>query len=152
MKVLFLDIDGVLNSKRSAIAYGGYPLPTPKISYDRFDDIAVRLIRKLCDDFDIKIVLSSSWRICDEDDFKKLIEVLDLPVIGRTPILYGCERGVEIDAWLHSQKESIECYAIVDDVDEMLKHQIKRFVKCNCEEGLTFVDYTKLQKIFIEGR
>jgi hypothetical protein len=63
MKVIFLDIDGVLDSYRSCLAYGNYP--HSNTVYELFDDVAVSLLRNFCKDNDIKLVLSSCWRRFD---------------------------------------------------------------------------------------
>jgi hypothetical protein len=52
MKVLFLDVDGVLNSYRSVVCYGGFSWPNnhsggPK-DQNNMDWIAVGMIRKAC--------------------------------------------------------------------------------------------------------
>ena len=67
IKVIFLDIDGVLNSTRSAVAFHGYPMNVEKPHMERFDHVAVALIKKICDDTGAKIVLSSGW-----SQFKRL--------------------------------------------------------------------------------
>ena len=45
MKVLFLDIDGVLNSTKTCVAFGGYPMELHHI--EAFDKAAIRLIQRL---------------------------------------------------------------------------------------------------------
>ena len=48
MKVVFLDIDGVLNSVRSCIAYDGYPWQgdsDEEREWHKFDQVAIALLR-----------------------------------------------------------------------------------------------------------
>src|SRR5690606_39253231 len=61
-KYLMLDIDGVLNSSRTVIVYEGYGHGWEPFS-PKFDPVAVGLLRKLVEDTDAVIIISSSWRI-----------------------------------------------------------------------------------------
>jgi len=58
MKVIFLDIDGVLCTMRSHFAYaegkGG-------LMHD-WDVISCLLLRRLCEKHNLKLIISSSWR------------------------------------------------------------------------------------------
>lgn len=142
-KVLFLDIDGVLNSHRSCLAFRGYPHGFDKEDMAKFDHVAVSLIRRLCKEVDCSIVLSSSWRIIHQ-----VIEVangLDLPIFDRTPSSSG-PRGAEIKEWLVLHPE-VTTYAIVDDDSDMMDEQAANFVRTNTNEGLTLNDYSKLKAI-----
>jgi hypothetical protein len=147
MKILFLDIDGVLNSSRSAVAFGGYPHSFSPEDMLKFDNIAIALIRRLCKETRCEIVLSSSWRydITAEDAAK----ALSLPIIDVTPILSNTSRGFEINAWM-AKHPDVQCYAIVDDIAAMLDFQKPFFVKTNNEEGLTLINYLDL-KYVLEG-
>lgn len=53
-RIVFLDIDGVFNCIGSMMAFG-----TPMI----FDEVALRLFDRLCEQVDAKVVVSSAWRI-----------------------------------------------------------------------------------------
>ena len=143
MKVLFLDIDGVLNSIRTCTATGAYPHDFDEKGKRRFDWIAVSLIRKLCVDHDAKIVISSTWRTTYSPTEIGL--GLTLPCIDRTPVL-NTHRGVEIDTWLNSHPE-VTHYAIVDDDSDMLFHQREYFVQTDAQEGLLYRDYKLLDSI-----
>ena len=57
MKIIFLDIDGVMNSE----VYHKN-LNTKKKGWRRFDPEAVKMVTKLVEEFDAKIVISSLWR------------------------------------------------------------------------------------------
>lgn len=136
MKVLFLDIDGVLNSVRTCVAYGGYP---HKLDQPAFDKVAIKLLQRLCDSAGVSVVLSSAWRITH--DFRDVARAFDLPIIDRTPSI-GL-RGEEIAAWLSVHPE-VESYAIVDDDGDMLPEQLSRFVQTSGHEGLSWSDYENL--------
>jgi hypothetical protein len=142
-KVLFLDIDGVLNSTRSVIAFKGFPHGFDAPNMAKFDHAAIGMIRKLCEETDASIVLSSSWRILHT--VHDCANGLDLPIFDKTPG-GGGNRGKQIEEWLDAHPEVTD-YAIVDDDGDMLFTQYPRFVKTNCNEGLTYKDYLALKGI-----
>ena len=144
MRVLFLDIDGVLNSTKTCVAFGGYPMELQHI--EAFDKAAIKLIQRLCDSSGVQIVLSSAWRLTHH--FGDVAKALALPIIDRTPNLLG-PRGNEIKAWLDKHVE-VTHYAIVDDDADMLDYQMPFFVQTSHFEGLTWADYCKLCAIFGE--
>lgn len=147
MKVLFLDIDGVLNHQDfyERIANDQYlkSLPYP---LSEFDPLVVKRINDIIDETKCKLVVSSSWRfdenlqnIFDEVGFKH--KIFDI-----TPYGMGKCRGEEIKQWL-DKHENIEKYAIVDDDNDMLKNQRKYFVRTNEFNGLTEELKIKILKI-----
>lgn len=144
MRILFLDIDGVLNSTRTAIANRGYPHDFSPECRPMFDEVAVSLIRGLCAAGDVKVCVSSAWRIGRTHE--EIGRGLDLPTIGMTPSLPGC-RGLEIGAWLREHPE-VTHYAIVDDDADMLPEQESCFVKTDGHEGLTYAAFKELCALF----
>lgn len=147
MKIIFLDVDGVLNSSRTAVATGGYPWPNEYggiLWPERLDQTAIALVRKACKAADAKIVLSSTWRLgWTIDDCKRFGEALDLPIIDRTDNLAGVlPRGHEIDLWLRDKE--VDAYAIIDDNSDMLTTQMPHFVKTSSDEGFGFANYLHL--------
>ena len=148
VRIIFLDIDGVLNSTRTCIATGGYPgeeLEAKDLT--RFDWIAIGLLRRLCESSGIQIVLSSSWRIIV--DIKKLGDAMGLPIIDKTPVL-ASSRGNEIARWL-SEHPEVEQWAIIDDDSDMLDSQRSRFVRTDGHEGYSWVNHLELCDIFGES-
>jgi hypothetical protein len=143
VKVLFLDIDGVLNSHRTAIAFGGYPHEVTGYHREMFDEVALALVRGIVKASGSQIVLSSSWRLTHHHDL--VGKHLDLPIVDRTPSLIG-ERGKEIKAWLDSHPQ-VKCYAIVDDDSDMLREQLPFFVKTSGFDGLRWDDACKLARL-----
>ena len=126
--VIFLDFDGVLNSLRSGIAFE---------TYQRFDPVAVKLVRKLCDETESKIVVSSTWRIGHTIDTLQLrmhecgAGALSPLVIGMTG-RDGRIRGDEIRAWL--DMNPVLRYVIIDDDSDM--HPAQYFVKTDHAVGM----------------
>lgn len=123
MKVLFLDVDGVLNSRNTTNFHELYPI----------DQYMAFLVGRIQLQTSCEVVLSSSWRHHPEgveNVSKRVVELL-----GATPFLSGC-RGDEIKAWLEEHPE-VEKYAILDDDSDMLVEQAPNFFKTTFEEGLT---------------
>jgi len=158
-KILFLDIDGVLNSHRTVTVHGG-PAEfggTPKgngfpHSFDaacmaKFDPVAILLIRQVCIETDCSIVLSSAWRVLFTPH--ECANGLDLPIIDKTPSMPDV-RGAEIKAWLDAHP-GVEHYAIVDDNSDMLESQRSHFVQTDGLEGLGYRDFCALRDI-LQGR
>jgi len=145
MRVIFLDIDGVLNSTKTCVAFGGFPLELHHL--DAFDQVAIRLLRRLCDSSGIQIVLSSTWR--KTHHWHDVGQALGLPIIGDTPVMLG-PRGEEISAWLTLHPE-VNAYAIIDDDSDMLPDQMERFVQTDVHEGMTWADFQKLCALFGES-
>jgi hypothetical protein len=142
-RVLFLDVDGVLNSHRTAVGLGGIPHTFDAAGLAMFDMVAVNLLRGLCAAGDVKVVLSSSWRLMH--DYRELGRALNLPIIDQTPRLVG-SRGKEIAAWLEAN--TVKTYAILDDDSDMLAEQKPFFVQTWHEEGLTWAPFIKLCDLF----
>ncbi len=144
MKIIFLDIDGVLNSRRSSFAFKGYPHPG-NVDTNKFDMVSVELIRRVCNKIDnTKIVLSSTWRA--DKNYK---DILGLPIIDKTPKLPGI-RGLEIKEWFARNTHllnKIDKWAIVDDDSDMLDEQLPYFVKINPINGLMWEDFERLIEI-----
>ncbi len=143
MKVVFLDIDGVINSHRTAIAFGGYPHTFDGYERAMFDEVALALIRGIVKQAGASVVLSSSWRLTHE--FALVGKALDLPIIDRTPSLCA-PRGVEISFWLDKHPE-VENYAIVDDDADMLGDQQPFFVHTSGFDGFAWKDAVKLAEL-----
>ena len=162
MKVIFLDVDGVINlvwplpskEERGArdelefeiFAKDGYRI----LSYPNYR--AVKLINKLTEETGAKIVVSSSWRSVNGNTWRirKTFEECGLSgeVIGETPFLsWSGVRGNDIKAWLDKTKLSIESFLILDDDDDMLKEQLSSFIKTDPYDGFDFANYLEALKI-----
>jgi hypothetical protein len=145
IRVLFLDIDGVLNSHKTCLAYGGIPHGLTPEDVAMLDPMALEMLRALCDTADLSVVVSSSWRILHHWD--AIGRALELPTMDATPRLPGC-RGDEIAAWLETSPFPVEAYAIVDDDSDMLPDQMPRFVKTQHAEGLSYANFEALCGLF----
>ena len=118
MKIIFLDMDGVVNNPREG---RGRILSTK----------AVELLNKLTEISGANIVISSSWRftaplIVIIDKLKEYGFRYPERVIGCTALLENRCRGDEIKLWL--KQVPVESFVILDDVDDMgnlLPHLVK---------------------------
>ncbi len=143
MKVVFLDIDGVLNCHRTAIAFGGIPHTTARNGRYALDEVAIRLIGGIVRKAEAQIVLSSTWR--KHADWQQYGPDLGLPIIDRTPSLCG-NRGTEIADWLGRHPE-VDCYAIIDDDSDMLPEQMTRFVHTSGFDGFSWANAMTLARL-----
>lgn len=154
MKVIFLDIDGVLNVEvfTRAIHYvaGKTTIDLSKCDHDEFGDIfcptAVSRLEWIIEDTGAKIVISSTWRHSGLEVMQQMWKARNLPgeVIDITPMDRGgnnlpfkerAERGNQIKEWL--DKNPVESYVIFDDDDDMLPEQEDNFVQTDSMYGIT---------------
>jgi hypothetical protein len=125
MKVLFLDVDGVLNTFKTG---GLYTLTKTKL----------KLLQEIVEATDCKIVLSSTWRK-DDYAFRKLIKALSyrgMTIMSKTPVIYSGPRGLEIANWI-VENGNVDRYAILDDNSDMLDNQLRNFFQTDGDYGLT---------------
>lgn len=145
MRILFLDIDGVLNSE---VYYRKTLLLDSNSS--RFDPEAVSMIKKLVDEFLLKIVISSTWRYGALDrlmfELKKHKLVDYLYNDWFTPVIHPAHRGKEIKLWLDFHPEVID-YVIIDDDENILEEQLGRFVQTDLHNGMTEVHFNRVRAI-----
>jgi len=127
--IIFLDIDGVLNSTKFFLSSRFNPdLEYP---YNSIDPVAVETLNTLFGRLlDCKIILSSSWSM----ESILLIDSIRGEFIGRTPYFPNKIRGKEIDYVV--KENNISSYAIIDDDKDMLFSQRSRFVYIDREYGL----------------
>lgn len=144
MNIIFLDFDGVLNSLRTVYAHG--PMKGwCGDRWDHLDPIAVNLVRRLCEDHNAKIVISSTWRkLYDIEEFRLQFKTLfdwDIPIIGVTPNSNSGHRGDEISRWLVDSGHlgEIKNCVILDDDSDFNPEQ--PFVHINGHHGLSVFDY-----------
>ena len=125
MKIIFLDIDGVLNSWHEFVNPGDRIYTSKELwsTEDIFPKYIKRL-NKIIADTGAKIVISSSWRkLHTLDNIKKMFntqgfkgEILDkTPVLHRTLDGTILDRGDEIKKWLEETSIKIDTFIILDD-------------------------------------
>lgn len=144
MKVIFLDVDGVLNSEHSHSIDNNENWMENEVS-----DIHIQWLKKIVDETGAKIVLSSSWRhyhpkaTGSNTITDPLFKVLDrklreagLEIIDITPDLRGKMRGLEVQEWLNAHLD-VTKYVILDDDADFTVEQKPFFVNTTFKYGLT---------------
>ena len=135
MKIIFLDIDGVLNTVNN---WGGRPIEK------RFSPECITALNRITEYTGAKIVISSSWRnIMGYHKLSDLLHSVGIKgeIIGKTPLvkLSGGPRGEEIEKFLYEYRESefdVSSFAILDDNTDMGPLS-SHLVWCDSETGLT---------------
>lgn len=144
-RIIFLDIDGVLNNPKSLMD-GNKP-----------DIDCIKALNWLVAETGAKIVVSSTWRGRPDllDVFKSW--GCNFEVIGITPslesktvngVFIGKERGNEIAKWLEKNRGKWEFFVILDDDDDM-GHLKPNLVQTNYKYGLTWADARKAKSLLM---
>jgi hypothetical protein len=155
VRIIFLDIDGVLNNATYLRTVKGKP------SEYEIDIEKVSKLNALYSEVEYSVVISSSWRLFHDED--KLISYLKdraglkADIIGCTPSLSSpyMYRGNEIIAWLE-QNENVYGkshheyydYIILDDSSDILYWQKNNFMLVNGDVGLTDQNIYKMKRFF----
>lgn len=169
MKVVFFDIDGVINSERSFLG-GSHRLDvihvddymddesyTQRLARITVDPIACGLINRILKRVDAHLVLSSTHRKHFKDEATKLEKIQEyLTVlgidgqrcIGWTPSLHK-KRGEEIKHWIYEHPEVTD-YVIIDDNSDMLPEQLANFVHVDSAVAFSAGDYREACRILGE--
>lgn len=167
-KLIFLDIDGVVNTlmidtkpfdypnRQSIERDGGFYYDLCHGSDDRVSNYqAVMWLNKLCKETKAKIVISSTWRYsysCEEIKNCLVNSGLlpEIEIIGQTPDLrYRNEffRGDEIKMYLKEwYPEGWPAFVILDDDADMLD-LIDHLVQTHTDRGFGYPDYLKALQV-----
>ena len=115
-RIVFLDIDGVLNCDQSIEELG---------TRYCFHKGSVKALNELLSRSGALIVVTSTWRehwtLREVAEFLERDGVIGNRVVGKTPALEE-ERGVEIDAWLQFAPYVVRSFVILDDRSDMAMH------------------------------
>ena len=112
MNIIFLDVDGVLNSIEYLTEKHNELKRTLK-QEEMLDTVCIKNLKQIVDKTNARIVITSSWKICDLDILIKVFSKYNLQVYDAT-INYGDKRGKEIREWLDNNKD-VNNYIIIDD-------------------------------------
>jgi hypothetical protein len=157
-KIIFLDIDGVL----------AIPITTTDSGFWGLSDEKQLLLKKILEQTDAKIVLSSSWRYESVDRTKEHLKnegfwfndyligvtIRAYHYITREPKIHlSIPRGVEIKQWIDTNihsKNGLDwnrkrlghdfVYIILDDDSDMLLEQKDFFIRTHPTDGLSESD------------
>lgn len=136
MKIIFLDIDGVLNSEM-------FKAHSSENSIDGYIDLSrVKLLADIVRVTDAKIVLISSLRIdwdknpelCGNDGkyINKCFAQYGLSIMDKTPyISFFTARRKEIMSWLSVHQNEVESFVIIDDMKDGWENLSSRVVNTN---------------------
>ena len=139
MKIIFLDVDGVLNSR-------AYFKQNKGKGHMDISDYHLQMLAKIYHTCDAKIVLSSSWRELDDESnihvywmYQYLLDELaryDMEIIDKTPLI-DMLRPLEIKTWLdnHPNKDEIKFVSLDDD---FTKEQYDNYGIGDCLVKTTF--------------
>jgi hypothetical protein len=167
-KILFLDVDGVLNcsdwyqERYDKVRAGQIVREHP---VDEFSPSIVAKLNKITDATGAEIVISSTWRLGRSlDELRALFTEVGITahVLDKTPFFgsidgYTIPRGCEIEAWLDEHKfqrinwslkrqkefaelSEVDNYVIFDDDSDMLYNQREHFIKTSQKTGLSDCD------------
>lgn len=141
MKVIFLDVDGVLVSEE-----GFQKAQFSQHQRVIFDKEALACLKRLAEETGGRVVITSSWRPYSKQRptmsylwLKGILMHNGTPVIGETPRLTQdgiSDRSDEIAAWI--KQNPVEGFVVLDDNDRFA-HQPeirKRWVKVSSYTGL----------------
>lgn len=141
MKVVFLDIDGVINTVGAELGFNlcygiepnGENIPLRKRLSELFDPACLYYLRQIVEDTGCKIVVSSTWRHGETTESMKewfTCPVIREAIIDKTPSFGSLsypelkdrrgrvQRGEEIKWWVDQHPE-VTRYAVLDDDSDM---------------------------------
>lgn len=169
MNILFLDIDGVLNSNRTILTTDVEGKSYLDVFRDGIDPVAVKMINKLCEKHYLQIVLVSNqrWDFLQVTEMDAILSVWirhipdllgiakrlrDYGIEGRylldaTPEILspGARRDDEIRHWLFLHPA--EKFVIIDDINNYRPDLLPFLVHVDSKEGFSFKNYQEAETI-----
>ena len=155
-KYLFLDFDGVLNTKLHCHSLQKNNEHSTDEFGAIFDPIAIQNLKQIIEQTDAKIVISSSWKEYGRDFIHELWGKRNMPgkIYSITSSLFitnyidhntnesfsipeRYSKGLEINAWLNTYATNDDIYCIIDDENYFLPYQLEHLVQVDEESGLT---------------
>ncbi len=134
---IFTDIDGVLNT----------------VARNDWSSISVQLYDELCEEFDLKPVITSTWRVKHTiSELNRIFQYqgITTTIYDFTPVISSEGRGGEIENWL--QNNQYDNYVILDDnVRDIESYGLKNIVKCRSWLGFTKEEYEICRNILLNG-
>lgn len=135
-RVIFLDVDGVLNHDGCDWSAGHRTL----------DPACCERIRQICDRTGARIVVSSTWRL--GDGMNLLREQFGRRIIGVTPARNFGARHKEIEEWmLQHAALPLEICVVDDDADAEIP--LLPFVRTSHVDGLTEAKAAEIEAAFV---
>lgn len=128
--IIFLDIDGVLNTFDLVRIYG----------FDYIDNDMVKILKNIVNRTNSQIVLSSTWRKKATDRLlvKSNLALEGMNFIDCTGVGSFDDRCDEINDWIVENKETISNFIILDDDPDASNDSLnKHFFQTDSDIGLT---------------
>lgn len=159
MRVIFLDFDGVLNTEKYQAQLRAEGRPGWDDFGMLFDPEAVANLKRILDSVpDVRIVVSSSWKVNGIDELRLMwaerglsgtlhdvtptvfcedLLTVDLSDPDNIRKIEGLGKGREINSWLQRKAESDCRYVIFDDLAEFTGELARHYIPVNPETGIT---------------
>lgn len=149
--ILFLDIDGVLNSVQFYAKHKHLHAARGQGIYS-MDPACVNRVEQICDATRCSIVIMSTWRrVHSTSDIAKYFMMTGYskvpPIVGATPVLsevrHEMQRAAEVDAYLFAKMPLSyrDRFVCLDDHRGFYSHQ--PFIHIDSEFGITDDDVDK---------
>ena len=135
MKLIFLDIDGVLNQKGQQ---------TQKIC--TVEEKQLVLLSDLIRQSGAEVILTSSWRLTTDEPWREPLLRGGVSVAGQTARLNGNNRHREIELYLE-EHAPVESFVILDDQAGRWGKLKNNCVHINPKVGLTEANVAQALKI-----
>ena len=134
IKIIFLDVDGVLNNGTWAMEM--FEQGVRVYHDDLLYEPSLAQLKRIVDETGAIIVVSSSWRQIPTAyaHLREWLEMYGLEIHDKTPYVGGT-RGNDITAWFNRHPGEYR-YVILDDEDDMDGH-MEHLVKTDFYLGLT---------------
>lgn len=165
MRIIFLDIDGVVNTSANKWETGRVRFRGKRcIPTNREPKrVLAKLIKWMLEN-DVYFVMSTSWgRSSVAEDWNKILRSYGVKkdlVVSRTPLHHKGMRGLEILEWLEKWNadevkkhgnERVENYVVVDDdVKDIIPYIRPKscIIHTDVRKGLTEKDFEKIKDYF----
>lgn len=160
MNVVFLDIDGVINTPMWH--QNGRKILRPTYNFPEDGKTnnwqTCQWVSEFCQQYGYSIVVSSTWRIGLGID--RLREILynsgireKIEIVGKTPMLYK-ERGYEIRDWLEKNGEKYDVKRVIifdDDADMVYPELMSRLVRTPEGSGFLMESFKEASRLHKEN-
>lgn len=140
MKVIFLDVDGVLNTENNVRYHFANSMSVSSYYIELNQECMYRL-QMLVNATKAKIVVSSSWRLggfANSPAIKNLADQLanyGMYIYGFTPVIHNAYRGDEIREFIKWSEIPISAFVILDDDRDMCEYTRTHLVQCPSSTG-----------------
>lgn len=133
MKIIFLDIDGVMKPARSYLLEGNIA------ANGGFDVLSVAAVNRICERCDAKIVFNTTWNMHTEPTIEEIAksEGITGEIIGKTKYPRTEGRLEAIRTWIADSGLQVEKWVALDDAT--IAH--KNAVLVDPRVGITVEDY-----------